>query len=836
MIRHSVAAVLAVMALGGGNRAVLTVVGMMASFVAAAMTQADLQGLIDAAEEDATVEVAENVTISSPLAISKSVTLTSPAGVTNVITRTGGTVFFSLSPEAPTVTLRNLICDGNASGGSTGRFIQNTNGTFVVSAGATVRNFENGGNYGAILLQGTARFVLEEDGVLSTFTNKRYAPCVDLEKGSVFDMTGGVITNCYGRYEGGDYGYDGAVYVYGGTFNMSGGKIVGNGSASSTAGVDLYEGSFNMSGGEISGNSGGVGGFYAANGIARLSGGLITGNTGTYAGGVYMKQGNLYLSGDATITNNVGGTVNDLFLADDTIYYNNDGRNPYAIGYISTNYTGFATVYATYEPKDSAISSAPFESWIKNFFIDPGASFPSLGRISCQNYPPFIFHGSYSADKWIYWGKPVCKVNGVPYVKQGDTMEALKGEFADVELCRDVTWASTFVPSSAAKSVLLHSPVGTNYTMTVNGASQVVGTSYSNTTLRLENIVISASTNAPHVANVSHGRLELGAGAVLEKGLKGVHMIYDDATVVMEEGSVIRDAFSPSGTTFGFAVQIGQYLDETKRHSNPTFIMTGGLITNCVGGTSAAYPASSGYGGAVYVYGGEFRMTGGKIAGNICTNSSAGVMHYDGVARFSGDAVIENNVGETPDLYIYGNRTAYFFGDFRGHVGVSSGSQAAGSTFKVKPEAGATGAWSFFAAANATTARLIGAGQGEGASIVWAAPAGTVDGVEVATAGDASFLVPKTLDVGEAGRAALPHLFTGVAAGVTGEVALEGCDFGELKAAGLLPLTLFSCPDGAFTGKVKFVLPEDCRDKLVAKRRGDKYVLDEKQGIIVLLR
>ena len=819
-----------------GNCAVLTVVGGMASFAASAMTQADLQGLIDAAEEDATVEVASDVTISSALAISKSVTLTSPAGVTNVITRSGGTRFFSLGAEAPTVTLRNLVCDGNASGGSTGRFIQNTNGTFVVSAGATVRNIENGGNYGAILLQGTARFVLEEGGVLSTFTNKRYAPCVDLEKGSVFDMTGGVITNCYGRYEGGDYGYDGAVYVYGGTFNMSGGKIVGNGSASSTAGVDLYEGSFNMSGGEISGNSGGVGGFYAASGTVKLSGGLITGNTGTYAGGVYVKQGKLYLSGDATITNNVGGTVNDLFLVGDTDYYATTQTNPAANCYISTNYTGFATLYVTYEPKDAVVSTSPFESWLKNVFIDPGASVADLGRISCQNYPAFVCCGSYDPNKWIYWGTPICKVNGVPFTKVNDATPALRTKTVDVELCRDLTWSGSFTAPSVAESVLLHSPAGTNFTLKASEDNPVVSMGGSNTTLRVENVVLSATANTPQVANLIHGRLELGAGAVLEKGRKGVHITHDDATLVMEEGAVIRDAFNPSGSTFGFAVQIGQYLDDTKRHSNPTFIMTGGLITNCVGGTSAAYPASSGYGGAVYVYGGEFRMTGGKIAGNICTNSSAGVMHYDGTVRLSGDAVIENNVGEAPDLYVSGSRTAYFFGDFRGRVGVSSGSQAAGATFRVKPETGATGAWSFFAAANATTDRLIGAGNGEGAAIVWAAPAGSVDGVEVATAADASFLVPKTLDVGEAGRAALPHLFTGVAAGVTGEVVLEGCDFDELKTVGLLPLTLFSCSDGAFTGKVKFVLPEDCRDKLVAKRRGDKYVLDEKQGVLVIVR
>ena len=51
--------------------------------VSAAIGQTDLQARIDAADEGATVEIAEDVTISSPLSISKSVTLTSPSGVTS---------------------------------------------------------------------------------------------------------------------------------------------------------------------------------------------------------------------------------------------------------------------------------------------------------------------------------------------------------------------------------------------------------------------------------------------------------------------------------------------------------------------------------------------------------------------------------------------------------------------------------------------------------------------------------------------------------------------------------------------------------------------------------
>ena len=804
--------------------------------VSAAIGQTDLQALIDAAEEGATVEIAEDVTISSPLSISKSVTLASPAGATNTIIRSGNPLFFTFGADAPTLTLRDLVCDGNSSGGSVGRVVSLTNGTLVVSSGATIRNVENGGNYGALLMEGTARLVMEEGAVFSAFANKRYAPCVCLMKGTVFDMTGGVITNCYGRYDGGSYDYDGAVYVYGGAFNLSGGRIVGNGSASSTAGVDVEEGSFTMTGGLIAGNSGAIGGVYCHNGTVTMSGGLVTGNSGTYAGGFYMLQGTFNLSGDATITNNVGGTVNDLYLAGDTDYYQTTQKNPPANCNISTNFTGFATVYTTYEPYDSSISSSPYESWVKNFFVSPASACAQFGRISCQDYPEFVFHGSRTSDKWIYWRKPVCRVNGVPFVTVDDVETTLSQERLDVELCRDFTWTKTFAPRAAAETVLLHSPAGTNYTLKASGDATVVSVVGSNTTLRLENIVLSGSSNVSQVASVSHGRLELGPGAVLEKGRKGVQLVHDDAVLTMEEGSVIRDTFNPGETSFGFAVQIGQYVQDLGRHTTPTFVMTGGLVTNCTGGTGAGYPASSGYGGAVYVYDGEFRMSGGKIAGNVCSNSSAGVMLYSGRALFGGSAVVENNVGEAPDLYVYGSRSAYFFGDFRGRVGVSSGGQSAGSSFKVWPEAGATGAWCFFAAANETADRLIGASRASGEAIVWAAAAGSVDGVPVATAADAGFLLPKALDVGEAGRAKLPHVLAGVAAGATGSVALEGCEADELTTAGVLPLTLFACTDGAFTGKISFVLPEACRERLIVRRRGDKYVLDGRRGALVILR
>ncbi len=88
----------------------------------------------------------------------------------------------------------------------------------------------------------------------------------------------------------------GAVYVNGGSFNMTGGAITENHSASGT--VYVESGSFNMTGGVIiNNNAKGAGGVYVAGGSFNLSGGSIYANTGD---GVWAK-GSFALSGSGAI-------------------------------------------------------------------------------------------------------------------------------------------------------------------------------------------------------------------------------------------------------------------------------------------------------------------------------------------------------------------------------------------------------------------------------------------------------------------------------------------------------------------------------------------------------
>ena len=817
---------------------------ILATCMVSAMTRGELQALIDSAAEGARVEVTDDFTLDGTLSVSKSLTLASPEGTTNTILRSGNGICLALAGETTTLRLENLVFDGNSSGGSIGRFTEYSSGCLVLGPGTTVRNFEIGGDYAGILLTGTAHLEMEAGATLRSFQNNRYAPCVDIESDeAVFEMRGGLITDCHGRREAGtSYEYDGAVYVWkGGTFNMWGGEISDNTAATSTDGVDVYDkGTFNMYGGLITRNTGGVGGVFCKGGVVRLSGGVVTGNTGAYAGGLYVQKGELYLSGDASITNNVGGTVNDVFLDTDTDYYAATGKNPEALGYILEDYTGVFTIYSTYEPVDSLVDAYSFESWVKNVFVVPDGTRPGLGRIRCQNHPEFGFDGVRDSKKWIYWAIAPFRVDGVHcnYFST-EVLPALTGPSHVVELLQDVQESSSvsfpldsdFQPTN----LIIRSGAGTNCVLTAEGGKTALSVSKVDLTVRLENVTVRAQDNSPSILRVMAGRVELGAGAVLERGRMGVALAGDDADLLMEDGAILRDVYDPSESSFGFGVRIGFWEGDLNRVTTPRFEMRGGLITNCVGAVSADRPSSSGYGGVVYAYGGDFTMTGGRICGNICTNSAAGVVVWSGntTVRFGGDAVIEGNFGESVGLYVASGNVSYF-GDFRGHVEVSNLSQEPEGTFKIKAETGATGAWSFLAAAADPAVRLVGVGQGDGQLVKWGAVAGTVDGVEIASVADANILLPSVIATDVEGLAKLPHVLTGVAAGVSGTIAID-CSQDELKAAGVLPLKLVTCSDGAFTGALSFTLPATA-DKLVYYRSGNSWVLDNRRALMIVIR
>ena len=763
------------------------------------MTQSELQALISDAQEGATVVVTSDVTLSGPLQIVRKVTLTSPEGVTNVFTRSANVTMVNMGHEDADLRVENLVFDGASAYNFNNRFAECNQGRITLGPGAAIRNFNIGSLAGTVYLSGgSARLVMEEGSEIRNCRSENYAPAV-LVHGSdtVFDMLGGVIAECVGLWAKDDPTYDGTVYVYGGTFNMYGGTIAGNTSLNCTAGVVLYGGTFTM------------------------FGGVITGNSGGHAGGFYGYSGTFNLGGNACLTNNVGGIVNDMFLNEDT------NRFSHAMGYIHRGFCGQATIHVTYTPTTNTDWN-----WPRNFRTVPAEDITGAGRITCQEHPEFCFDGTRNNDEWLYWISSDYKVDGEG-VPNFSRMEALLTNTAHtVELCKDLMWDGLWEIPAKLRRLTFKSPDGTNHFLQAISAKfpQVLSMKSTNTTVRLENITL-RGIPAGEVVCLCAGRLELGPGAVLERGKRGVDMPTGSAaTLVMEDGAEIRNCFLPDSDAYGSAVKLGVYNAFGAR-----FEMKGGVISNCVCATDAIYPSSTGYGGAVYTYGGDFVMTGGRITGNICTNSAAGVVHYRGTATFGGDAVVEGNEGEGPDLYVCGGTTATFAGDFRGRVGVSNESQEPGGTFRVMPQEGATGAWRFFAAGRGAAKGLIGSWGGEGAQLRWGVPSGWIGDTAFASVEDASQALPKTLSALSEDREKLPLVFRGTAAGVSGEVALT-CSAAELREAGALPLVVFRCEDGRFTGKVTFTLSDDDGGRLVCHRRGSAYVLGERTGAMIIVK
>ena len=186
------------------------------------------------------------------------------------ITVTGEGTVLNLGAEG---YAEKLTIDGNAKGA----FI-------TVSGGATAHMYEN-----------------------VTLQNRQQVDqaCVVLEENSVFNMHGGVIQNCKGKYGG-------VSLKNGSRFIMEGGTISG---CSASEGGGLYatnQSTITISGGTISGcTAGGGGGLYAENNSTiTISGGKIEDNEATRSGGGLLVKGStLNIEGEGGTISGCKGTM-----------------------------------------------------------------------------------------------------------------------------------------------------------------------------------------------------------------------------------------------------------------------------------------------------------------------------------------------------------------------------------------------------------------------------------------------------------------------------------------------------------------------------------------------
>jgi hypothetical protein len=203
-------------------------------------------------------------------------------------------------------------------GGNNANYVITLTGNFAIPGGSTFGSVTglkvslrggqtlslDSGSMGNLLRPRPGQTLILRSALQGHSTN--IAPLVYVEAGgSLFMKTGAAIK---------DNATIG-VYVYGGTFTMSGSAVIsGNTSISGGGGVYVFGGTFTMSdSAEISGNkvSGvGGGGVNVYNGTFTMSGSAeISGNeAGDNGGGVYVLDGTFTMSGSAEISGNKAGS------------------------------------------------------------------------------------------------------------------------------------------------------------------------------------------------------------------------------------------------------------------------------------------------------------------------------------------------------------------------------------------------------------------------------------------------------------------------------------------------------------------------------------------------
>ena len=759
-------------------------------------------GLIDEigrAEFGATVYVENDMEATCALPVMTAVVLASPVGQTNVITRAPGytDAFVDFSDAASQLTVLNVVVDWNKAAGTVEHFAKLSAGELTLDAGSEVRNCDIGNEVGGFKLTGTARLVMNDGAVIRGFEGSRYAHGVligDNGGTPVFEMNGGVITECVDRNPIGSAagGQGGVVYVYGGKFIMHGGTITGNTSEHNTAGVVAYSGRW-------------------------------------------------YISGLSFVTNNVGAVANDAWITSGWLTFDGD-------------YLGRMTMRGKYEGMPDSPSQ-----WAAYVGLPDGGMLKGpiagAGNVSSQRDPNRIINGKSESSSFDF-GNRVASVgpgrydsvsldDALKHTSNGDVVQIV----ADVEMENCVIDGSSY---GGLTNLTLAGCV--DYPVTLKRGTASTMLTVSHAVVRLENLTFDgggAGISGETLINIGKdGDVTLGPGSVLCNAVTtvkapAVDMTSEGSHLTMLDGSAIHSCATTDGASYATAIRVGA---SSGVANIPLFEMKGGVISNCVSSTTKS--ASSGYGGAVYIAKAKFVMSGGIITNNSAlAGGCAGVMAYNSSeVVFTGTACVAGNLGVRRDVFTTGSDTLYMEGEFRGWVGISSGSQAQDGPLFVTCRLGSTGAWNFFSAStdpigmyrgyNWSSERFSGDDKA-----YWGVPEGWIDnaGFPSYESFNMSKYLPTAYDLDNPSvQAGFPHVFKGTALALGGTVDLTFDDAEAMKAR--VPLMLYTAGESAFTGAWTFTVPKATKGSWVVRKVMSgtdvvAYALDwEKPGIMIIVR
>ena len=541
-------------------------------------------------------------------------------------------------------------------GGTIGGTAQNTaeygggvfvsGGTFDMNNGTISGNTVTESGGGVCISGGT--FTMSDGAFISGNTATSSGGGVFVSASGDFTMNGGTIGGSGGgRLNSAENG--GGVYIYNGTFTMSGSAVIsGNrasgSSSSSSSGGGVYvstDGAFTMEGGTIGGpdkasaNSSEFGGGVCISGgtFTMSDGSILRNNTTDRGGGVFVQDGTFTLSGSPNISGNYRFdfvNINNVYLANgNTITIGDGGLNTSArIGVTTATSPAAGT---DVQITDRAVDGA------ESIFI-PDAE----GCIIMSKEDAVYLADSSSFE--VSWDTG----SSVQYGSFADAISALNtpGSGGTIILQQDIDGTNGVFGASNNQPITFSGGTEENPIIldlnghTINrelGTAQVGGTVISvSGALTLEDSTGSGKITGGNNNNSSTSGTWGGGVCVL-----------GGAFFTMEGGNISYNSSEIGGG--------GVYVC-----NGGSFTMTGGTIGGSDANDANMDTSASNGGGGVFVNG-EFTMSGGTITGNIADANGGGVaVTAAGTFTMSGTAVISANkasYGSGGGVYVFGNFT-----------------------------------------------------------------------------------------------------------------------------------------------------------------------------------
>jgi len=265
----------------------------------------------------------------------------------------------------------------------------NDDGEFFMNDGEVSGNDNNGSGGGVYVYPGGS-FVMS--GGTITNNTALYGGGVSMCRGS-FEMSGGTIANNTAYYNGGGVEMvPDNSFVNGGSFSMSGGVIANNRVRDGLGcGVYMWSGSFTLSGNGVIANntalSGGGSGVYITSGSFVLSDeGVVVNNTGygVYVRGAPYNVGSFYMKG-GVVANNTG--YYGVRIDSDCSFVMSDGI-------IADNNGGvFLCSWSSFELSGGTISGNTALYGGGGVYIESGCSFVMLDGTICNNTAGYSMYG-----------------------------------------------------------------------------------------------------------------------------------------------------------------------------------------------------------------------------------------------------------------------------------------------------------------------------------------------------------------------------------------------------------------------------------------------------------